>query len=554
MKKNRTYVIGHKNPDSDSICSAIAYARLCQRQGRNDVIAARAGNVNRQTEYVLRQLALPAPLLLADVYPRVRDVIGEAVVTVAADAPLAHALELFHAHGIRLLPVVDEDRYPLGLLVLKRVSERFLIPAEEREIRKVLTSPQALLTCLRATAEHLVTAEKIAELDLYVGAMAEATFAAKLAGADPRRVVLITGDRPEIQRQGVAMGVRVLIVTGQLPVAPEIVESARRNGVCVLVTAFDSATSAWLTRLSTPVHCLVGGETPTIGIDDRVDDLRVRLLHGREPGLVVLDGDGRVTGVATKTSLLSPSSVKLILVDHNEHSQAVAGADKVEIVEVIDHHRLGNFHTDQPIRFINQPLGSTCTLVATLYQQAGIDPEADMAGLLLAGLLSDTVILKSPTTTLVDRQMAVWLGDLAGLDSSVFGAQIFAAGSSLGAYPTPRDLLLADFKEFGAGDEGFGIGQVEVVSFAEFRQMSEQLRRELELLRKERRLGLTGLLVTDIVQGDSLLLAVGRRELSTLMGYPRVEEGLFELKGVLSRKKQLVPHLLKVFKTAAGLL
>lgn len=553
MKKSRTYVIGHKNPDSDSICSAIAYARLCQRQGRSEVVAARAGNVNRQTEFILGQLAQPTPLLLADVYPRVRDVIGDQVITVAAAAPLAQALELFHAHGIRMLPVVDDDRRPLGLLAMKQVSERFLVPAQEQEIRKVLTSPQALQKCLRATAEHLVDAETIEELNLYVGAMAEATFAAKIAGADPRRVILITGDRPDIQRQGVAMGVRVLIVTGQLPVAPEIVASARRNGVSVLVTPFDSATSAWLTRLSTPVHCLVSGATPTIGCDDRVDDLRVRLLHGREPGLVVLDGDGRVTGVATKTSLLTPSAVKLILVDHNELSQAVAGADKVEILEVIDHHRLGNFHTDQPIRFINQPLGSTSTLVATLYQQAGLDPEAEVAGLLLAGLLSDTVILKSPTTTAVDRQMAVWLGELAGLEPSAFGARIFAAGSALGAYPTPRDLLLADFKEFGSGDEGFGIGQVEVVSFDEFHQMRDRLRNDLELLRKERRLGLTGLLVTDIVQGDSLLLAVGRRELSTLMGYPRVEDGLFELKGVLSRKKQLVPHLLKVFKTAAGL-
>jgi len=553
VKKTKTYVVGHKNPDSDSICSAIAYARLCQRQGRNDVVAARAGNVNLQTEFILRQLSLPTPPLLADVYPRVRDVIGEKVITVAAEAPLAHALELFHAHGIRLLPVVDEGEKPLGLLVLKRVSERFLIPAEEREIRKVLTSPQALQKCLRAVSKHLVENEKIEELDLYVGAMAEATFAAKLAGADPRRVVLITGDRPGIQQQGVAMGVRVLIVTGELPVAPEIIEHARRNGVCVLVTPFDSATSAWLTRLSTPVRCLVTGETPTIGIDDRVDDLRVRLLHGREPGLVVIDGEGRVTGVATKTSLLTPSSVKLILVDHNELSQAVPGAEKIEILEVIDHHRLGNFHTDQPIRFINQPLGSTSTLVATLYQQAGIEPEVDIAGLLLAGLLSDTVILKSPTTTQIDREIAEWLGLFANLDPAAFGAEIFSAGSTLGAYKTPRDLLLADFKEFGSGEEGFGVGQVEVVSFDEFHHLRNQLQLDLERLRKERRLGLSGLLVTDIVQGNSLFLVAGRRELFTLMGYPRVDDGLFELKGVLSRKKQLVPHLLKVFKTASGL-
>jgi manganese-dependent inorganic pyrophosphatase len=548
MSSSTIYVIGHKNPDTDSICSAITYARLCCRQGQENVQPARAGNVNRQTEFVLEELGVPLPPLLVDVYPRVRDVVGTEVVTIDREAPLARALELFHQHSVRLLPVIDRNLEPMGLLVLKRVAERFLIPGREQDLRKVLASPASIRDCLRATALHLVAEESVEEFDLYVGAMASATFHRKMEGLDPRRIVLITGDRENIQRKAVELGVRVLIVTGSLPVTDEILALARQNGVTILSTPFDTANSAWLTRLATPVHCLLKEGFETVGLQDRLDDLRFKLLHSRDPGVIVLDGVGKVAAVATKSNLLVPSAVKLILVDHNELSQAVAGADKVEILEVIDHHRLGNFHTDHPIRFINQPLGSTCTLVATLYRQAGIEPDPSTAGLMLAGLLSDTVILKSPTATPIDREMAGWLADRARLDYQEFGRRIFAAGSTLAAYPSVRDLILGDFKEYAAGERSFGVGQVEVVSFHEFHSMKAQITASLEELRQARRLDVAGLLVTDIVQETSLLLVLGAKELPYLIGYPRLEENLFELKGVLSRKKQLVPHLLKVLK------
>ena len=548
MSKSTIYVVGHKNPDTDSICSAIAYARLRSRQGQENVQPARAGNVNRQTEFVLDELGVPLPTLLVDVYPRVRDVVGSQVVTIDRQAPLARAMELFHQHSVRLLPVIDDDRQPLGLLVLKRVAERFLIPPREQDLRKLLASPASIRDCLRAKALHLVAADAVEELDLYVGAMYSATFQRIMKGLDPRRIVLITGDRENIQREAVEAGVRVLIVTGNLPVKEEILALARQNDVSILSTPFDTANSSWLTRLATPVHCLLKDGFETVGLPDRLDDLRLKLLHSRDPGVIVLDAAGKVAAVATKSSLLTPSAVKLILVDHNELTQAVAGADKVEILEVIDHHRLGNFHTDHPIRFINQPLGSTCTLVATLYRQAGIEPDPETAGLMLAGLLSDTVILKSPTATAIDREMAGWLAERAKLDYQEFGQRIFAAGSALAVYPNVRDLILGDFKEYTAGERSFGVGQVEVVSFHEFHSMKANIAAELEDLRAERRLDVAGLLVTDIVQETSLLLALGLKEIPYLIGYPQLEENLFELKGVLSRKKQLVPHLLKVLK------
>ncbi len=550
MKSPITYVIGHRNPDTDSICSAIAYADLCQRQGNRRVRAARAGSLNRQTEFVLETLRQEPPELLADVFPRVRDVVGAKPATISGDAPLADAMQMMRRRDIRMLPVTDHDGRPTGALVLKRLPEHILLPGEGKRIRQVLTSPASIQSCLKAKALHMVDAERVAMLDLFIGAMSAQTFARTLQASDPHTAVVLTGDREKVQKVALEMGVRLLIVTGGLPVAEDLCRAAGEKGVCILSSPFDTATSALLTRLSTPVKYLADTDIPQVYPDDRLEQLNSALSRGKAPGAVVLDNFGRICAVATKTNLLRPSAIKLILVDHNELSQAVPGASQVEILEVIDHHRLGNFHTEKPIRFINQPLGSTCSLVATLYRQAGLEPEAKMAGLMLAGLLSDTVLMKSPTTTTTDRELASWLARLAGLDAEDFGQRMFLSGSALAEYPSTEALLLSDFKEYAAGERNFGIGQVEVVSFGEFHDRRNELMQGLAELCETRRLDFAGLLVSDIVQQTSQLLVQGEAFLIDALGYPRLEPGLYELKGVLSRKKQLVPHLLRAFAEA----
>jgi len=388
--------------------------------------------------------------------------------------------------------------------------------------------------------------DSLENLDLFVAAMAEESFKEKIKGHDMREMVLIAGDRYEVLRHVVERGVRVLIVVGDLPIPEDICEIARQNEVTILSTAFDTSTSAWLTRLATPVGHLAQTDYVTLHEEDRLEQLKVSLMHSPVPGVLVLNDRGDLLSVATKSNLFTPSRRKLILVDHNELSQAVAGADKVEIIEIVDHHRLGNLQTDKPIQFINKPLGSTCTLVATLYQQAGIDPEPAIAGVMLAGLLSDTIVLKSPTTTDVDRQIAFWLGQHSGLDAYEFGQRIFSSSSAISAYDTLTDVITSDFKVFQAGSYEFGIGQVEVVSFHEFLDRRQTLAAELEQVRKHKGLAITGLLVTDIVAGDSMLLVAAEEGMAFAMGYPQREGNLYELKGVLSRKKQLIPHLLRV--------
>lgn len=545
---HRIYVVGHRNPDTDSVCSAIAYAALRRSQGMAGVRPARAGNINHQTQFILDQLDVEIPELLADVHPRVADVVTEAVVSIHESEPMSRAIELYHQHHIRMLPVVDDDGCAKGLLMLKQATEFFLVPSEPEKLRRVRASLNSIQTCLSARAVILDNPERVEDFELYVGARREASFKSWMAASRPDKTILITGDRPGIQKLAIEAGIRLLIISGGGRIDDELREQARNRGVSILVSQYDTANCVWLTRMAMPVGSMVDSDFMTVRPNDLIDNLRVKLAHGKQAGAIVTTADGRVSGVATKSHLIKSSPVKLILVDHNELGQAVPGADKVDILEVIDHHRLGNFHTDTPIRFINQPLGSTCSLVTTLYQQAGLEPDRKVAGLLLAGLLSDTIILKSPTTTDIDRELVAWLERLSGLDHQEFGAQLFAAGSPMASGASARELIMTDFKEYAINDKTLGLGQVEVVNFHSFYERQQELAAELQTIRAEKRYQLAALLVTDIVMETSLLVTAGPGELPLIIGYPQETDNLYRLKGVLSRKKQLVPHLLKVFK------
>jgi len=549
MKKTTTYVIGHRNPDTDSICSAIAYAELLRIQGEQNVYPARAGNLNQQTEFVMEYFSQTPPKRLSDVYPRVGDVIGEDPVTIDLEEPLAAALELYHHHKIRMLPVVDKSKKPHGLLLLKDITELFLLSTEPGEMRRVHVTSQSVSRCLQAQVGTLYQADQLEHLDLYVGARDSDSFSSWLETIDPRGSILITGCRPEIISAAITAGVRILVISGGAVLDQRLINEAKAAQVSLIFSPFDTANCCWLTRLATPVSALIGKSFLQVGRSELLTDLRLKLLHQDEVGAIVVDGDDRIIGIASKSHLLKNSPIQLILVDHNELSQAIPGADKVDIIEVIDHHRLGNFQTDRPIRFINQPLGSTCTIVATLYQQARVEPDPLIAGLLLSGLLSDTVILKSPTTTTIDREICVWLAELSGLDPVSFGNRLFSSGSPMASGIGARQLLTTDFKEYEVGGKFIGLGQVEVVSFHAFYNRKSELEEELGCLRAEKDYLLAALLVTDIVEGTSLLLTAGPKELPLMIGYPQQESNLYLARGVLSRKKQLVPHLLKIIKT-----
>ena len=539
------YVIGHRNPDTDSIASAVAYANLKQRLGEANVVPAMAGNPNPQTRYVLDRLGIEAPLYLADVHPTVRHVVKPKPVTSRPATTLREALELFHRHAVRVLPVVDGDGKPVGIVSLLKLSEKFLVSGTSRK-RTVHASLRALCNCLEGVFLAGEPSDEVEELNLFIGAMSEESFSDRLAGYEPSSLLIITGDRRVIQEASVARGVRVLVVTGGLAVDEGILSEARRTGVVVLSTGHDTAAAAGLVRLSAPLERYVETDFARIGIGEPLEHLRAKLVHSGEAAVIAVEEDGTVAGVATKSSLLAPIPHALILVDHNELGQAVPGAESVEILEIIDHHKLGNPFTTQPITFLAAPVGSTSTMVASLFRESGLVPEPPIASLLLAGILSDTVILRSITTTERDRDMVSWLEGISGLNYQTFGRDIFTACGGFSAYPSLAEAIRSDFKHFSAGEELLGIGQVEVLGFDEFYEIKAELRAALSRIRGEEGLSLAGLMVTDIYSETTLFLVEGGNELAHVMGYPQREPHLYELKGVMSRKKQLVPHLLKV--------
>lgn len=540
-----TYVIGHRNPDTDSIASAIGYADLKQKLGNPNVLAAMAGAPNPQTRYILERLGIPEPQLLADVHPKVRDIINRQAITIGQQASAYEALELFNKSGVRVLPVIDAAEIPCGALSLRRLSESYMLPCQEK-LRQVTTSLPSLARTLAGHFETGGEGDGPVTLKLFIGAMLEDSFTSRIDGHEPGDLLIMTGNRRTIQQAAIERGVRVLIVTGGHPLEEGLLELAAERGVSVLLTPHDTATAAWLARLSTPVLFLAESKFTTIGVGESLAGLRQKLMASSEPAVLALEEDGSLAGVATKSSLLSPIPYNLILVDHNELGQAVPGAEQLEIREVIDHHKLGNSHTNSPIAFITSPVGSTCTLVAGRYREYCLEPDQKIASLLLAGILSDTVILKSPTTTESDRQAVAWLEQLTGIVAVDFGRDIFAACSSLKNYGTVERVVSADFKLFKQEKHTIGVGQVEVVGFDEFYGMKDDLLSALAEVKRRENLFIAGLMVTDITTETTLFLVEGHTRIAHVMEYPQLEPHLYELKNVMSRKKQMVPHLLKI--------
>lgn len=543
----KTIIIGHKNPDTDSICSALAYSEFKQQKGEKGIIAGRAGNINPQTEFVLDYFKQEAPTFFSDLYPRLSDVMATNPATVSTDTPVLNVMRKFKEEQVRFLPVVKDGNRVVGTLVTLDLAERISSSVEPETSRKVWTTTKNIAISTNSTI--LVEAKEMGEREysVFVGAMSEESFQKTIAGFEPHSLIIIVGDRENILRSAIEKKAGVLIITGGMKPAAGIVARAKKFGVCVMSSPYDSASAAWLVKLSTPAGRYCSSEFILFPPKERIERAKKSFLESRERGIIVADEDGLLQGVVTKSNFLRPSKTKLILMDHNELSQAVDGADQVEIIEVVDHHRI-SFQTAMPISFNIQPVGSTCTLVAEKYRESNQDTSKKTAGLLLAAIVSDTVSGRSPTTTCRDIEALKWLQDVSGINRKRFSIEMFAASSILGQR-TPREVILNDFKEFTMGEHKVGIGQVEVVGFDKFNQVKDDIRDELRRLKVEKGYSLIGLMVTDITYETTLFPVAADQEIYDAVGLPEQEKGLFEMKGVLSRKKQVVPHITNALTT-----
>lgn len=541
-----TRVFGHRNPDADAICSALAYADFKNRTAEGEYLPARCGNSNPRIDAVLDHFGVALPAFLGDVTPRLHEVMASDLVTVGSDATCAEALELIEQRDIQVLPVVDERDHLEGLLSIFHLGHYF-VPrlGRVRDMRWVDTSIESVVRALHAEVLHLEDGANAEPLYVRVGAMGLGSFEkfATEDRADLRRTAIVVGDRRDIQERSIELGVRLLVITGDLGVAPEVVEEARRKGVSIIVSPYDSATTAWTIRAATRVGEVMSEEYTAFRPDETLETVR-RKTGTLDPAVFMVTNDGgRLLGVFTRRDILRPSDTRIILVDHNELSQAVPGADQVEIVEVVDHHRLGDLRTQDPILFLNRPVGSTCTIVADLYRQAELTPTREIAGVLMGGLISDTLNLQSPTTTPTDADVLSWLEEIAGITGSELADIIFSSGSVV-ANHSADEVIGLDRKVYEEGDFHFAISQVEEVTFEEFWDRCLPLSKALEESRTREGLDFAALLVTDVKSQDSLLLVSGSSVLVEAITYTPIYPGeIYSLPGVVSRKKQLLPFL-----------
>ena len=537
------FVIGHRNPDTDAICSAIGYAEFKRRTGMPEAEAARCGDTNDRINFVLETFGVPSPRFVADVSPKVRDVMNAEILSVTEDATAAEALGLMDEHDIRVLPVLDLKGKCRGLLSLFKLS-KFLFPAANRLVdsRRVLSSLDNLAKTLGGKLLTGHETEREEDLILMIGAMKLESFAERLKRYQPEKLVVVVGDRMDIQHLAINAGVRVLIVTGGMAVEPHILEASQQNRVSLITSPHDSSTTASLCRSAVAIRHMLNEEFLSFREDAHLNAVRAEAASSGFAAFPVTDEEGRTVGVLSKADFLKPVERKLILVDHNELSQAVQGADEVEILEIIDHHRLGSMTTQQPILFRNEPVGSTSTIVADCFFRHGVELPKPIAGLLLAGLVSDTLNLTSPTTTARDSEILARLEKIAEINAREFTEKLFASGSLLTLKPAPQ-AITTDAKEYRENGATFSVAQIEEVGFYQFWKRKDELLAALEDYRHGRNYFFSALLVTNVTTQQSLMLLAGHKKFVDRIDYPEPEPGVFELSNVVSRKKQLLPYL-----------
>lgn len=542
-----TWVMGHKNPDTDAICSALAYADLLRQTRIPDAVAACCGPPNARTEWVLQLAEVVRPRLMSDVNLRAGDICRREVSTAKATDSVIEAYREMAAHNYRSLPVINGEGILTGMLSLQDLLA-LLIPESEKGdfARQVTTSTDNVARILEANIVHLSdNSEGEQDFLMMVAGSSEPVMQERISRLPKEQLLIITGDRVGVQLHAVEAGVRCLVITSGFRPSEAIIHAAVKNGTSILVTDRDTASTTQLIRGARSIQSAVSTEFLSFSPETKLQAIKEKLKSNRDQVLFpVCDTEtNRLIGVFSRADLVNPERPRLILVDHNEFSQAVTGADEADIIEVLDHHRLsGNLVTKEPIQFINKTVGSTCTIVGSAFRGYQIEPSRSIAICICAGIISDTLNLTSPTTTEEDRAVLEWASGLAGIDVAKFKEDFFSAGSVLRS-SNIAEAVGSDRKEFEESGYRISISQVEEIGFDYFWPAREALQEELRNLIKEQNLDLACLMITDITLNDSILLIEAPVEIRQKIGYPRKDSHLFVLKGVVSRKKQLFPFI-----------
>ena len=539
MKKT-IYIIGHKNPDTDAVVSAYAYAKLKNLLGYSEYVAARAGHLNPQTRYIFEKFAVTRPEYIPDLIPKVKYFMQDNVECVNENVSVWEAIGRMEQQEDRVTPIVDKDGKYVSLLHYSGFAKGVLTILNPEKKHSLPTSINLILKTLNAQPLIVIDGDKTFKASIHVGSSSIESFTKRLDAHRSENLVVIASDREDIQRVCIERKIKLLIITSGCVIDKKLRELAEKNGVSVIVSPYSTSPTSMLIAYSMPVYEMGDKEIKTVSMNDTVSKIKDILKDAHCKYLPVVDEDNKVIGIVSEHDLLKEPNVEVILVDHNEIAQAVEGVEHYKIKEVIDHHRIGAIPTKDPITFINRPVGSTATQIAGLYQEYKVPIPKDVASLLLCGILSDTLILQSATTTDTDRDAVEYLSSITDLDYKELGNEIIKAGSNIKGRDA-SDLIHQDMKEYVEGKVSYTASQIEVGNTREVMDRKADFLKELEIERRGRKTLFSCLLVTDITNLSSILLIDYDSKFEQFITWPKMEDKVYYLQGVVSRKKQLIP-------------
>ena len=542
LKEKKVFVIGHKNPDTDSICSAIAYAALKNKTDDGVFVPKRAGEVNNETKYVLDFFDVETPEFIGHVGTQVKDVEIKPTPSLNEGISLKNAWNKMRDLRESTMPIVN-DGVLEGIISVKDIATANMDIYETRILAISHTKYTNVLDAIDGTKIVGDSEEEITKGKILIGAANPDLLENYVEDGD----MLLTGNRFENQLCGIEMNAGCIVVCTGAPISKTIQKLAKENNCKIISTPHDTLMVARLISQSAPVRYFMKKDhLITFSREDFISDIRDTLAKIRHRDFPVLDRDGKYCGMLSRRSLLNMDNKKIILVDHNEKGQAVDGIDEAEILEIIDHHRLGSMETALPVFFRNQPVGCTGTIIYDLYQENNVEVDKKIAGLLCSAIISDTLMFRSPTCTPKDKKAAEELAKIAGIEIQEHAEKMFRAGSSL-ADKTPEEIFYQDFKKFSGNDKNFGAGQISSMDKTELEQLRPKIAAYMEGAVKEGEM-LFFLLTNILTESSDLVFAgEGAKELvETAFGEP--QENWVHVPGLVSRKKQFVPSVLHVLQ------
>ncbi len=543
--KDKVYVIGHKSPDTDSICSAIAYAELLNMNGDADYIACRAGIVNEETKFVLRYFGVETPLYLGTVQPDIRDIDLNMIPGIDKDDSIKRAWELMAEQDARSVPVLSDGKVE-GIVSITDIAKSYM---DESDSHVLATAKTRFCSIAETLNGEIICGDCNGVFEkgkVTIAASSPDIMEEFIEESD----IVIAGNRFETHFTAIEMGARCLVMCQGSHPTKTIKKLAEDRGCVIISTPYDTFTTARFINQSIPVSfCMTAENLLSFQVTDSLEDVEEMMKTNRFHNFPVMDKSGKYLGLISRRRLLNIHRKKVILVDHNEAAQAVDGVEKADVLGIIDHHRLGGFATLEPVFFRNQPVGCTATIIYQMYTEQGITPSAKTAGLLASAIISDTLMFRSPTCTPLDRQVCVKLAELAGIEVEDFADRLFEASSGLQS-KTPEEICYQDFKTFTNDGYSFGVSQVTAMNQEELDNIRAKVEPCLDTLMKTQGLDMMFLMMTNIVQTSTELLCHGEMAEETArdaFNVPDDQEKIV-LKGIVSRKKQFLPTFVEALQ------